>query len=137
MGWAGGEGTREASVTPYGQGDGAYPARLADLLAERDEALLADYVNHESRLTYDRLTAGLAAQSRRGLVHPVFVGSAVTGAGVGPLTAGITSLLPAADKKAEAEGAGSASVFKGERRPAGGKNAYTPMFAGKPRPPGR
>ena len=134
MGWAGGEGTREASVTPYGPGDAAYTARLADLLAERDEALLADYVNHESGLTYDRLTAGLAAQSRRGLVHPVFAGSAVTGAGVGPLTAGITSLLPAADRKAEAEGAVSASVFKVERGPAGEKIAYTRMFAGTLRP---
>src|SRR5260221_10846281 len=116
MGWASGEGTREASVTPYGPGDAAFTARLADLLAERDEALLADYVNDESRLTYDRLTAGLAAQSRRGLVHPVFAGSAVTRAGVGPLTAGITSLLPAADREAEAERAAFASPLP---RPAG------------------
>src|SRR5258708_36938402 len=121
MGWAGGEGTREASVTPYGPGDAAYTARLADLLAERDEALLADYVNHESRLTYDRLTAGLAAQSRRGLVHPVFVGSAGTGAGVGPLTAGVTRRLPAAGRGGQGGGAVSALVSKLGGAPGGGK----------------
>ena len=134
MGSALGEGTRAASVSPYGPGDADFTARLADLLAERDDALLADYVHDETRLSYARLTEALAAQSTRGLVHPVFTGSAATGAGVDHLTAAITTLLPATDWKAQADGPVSASVFKVERGPAGEKIAYTRMFAGTLRP---
>ena len=39
-------------------------------------------------LSYRRLRRALAAQTRRALVHPVFFGSAITGAGVDELTAG-------------------------------------------------
>ena len=63
-------------------------------------------------------------------MHPVFFGSAVTGAGVDRLTAAFTGLLPAADSKATADGAVSAAVFKVERGPAGEKIAYVRMFAG-------
>ena len=130
MGSASGEGTRAARFTPFGPDDACFTARLADLLAERDETLLADYIDDESRLTYARLTAALASQSRRGLVHPVFAGSAITGAGLTELTAGITALLPAADRKAEADGPVSAMVFKVERGPAGEKIAYARMVSG-------
>ena len=130
MGSAAGEGTRAAGIAPYGPGDAEFTSRLAGLLAERDDALLADYVRDERRLSYPRLMAALAAQSRRGLVHPVFAGSAMTGAGVGELTEGIIRLLPAADRKAEADGPVSASVFKVERGPAGEKIAYARMFSG-------
>jgi ribosomal protection tetracycline resistance protein len=123
-------GTRAAGFTPYGPGDEAFITRLAGLLAERDDALLADYVLDESRLSYGRLSAALAAQARQGLVHPVFAGSAITGAGVGDLTAGITELLPAADTAAAADGPVSAAVFKVERGPAGEKIAYVRMFSG-------
>jgi ribosomal protection tetracycline resistance protein len=134
MGSAANEGTCAASVAPYGPDDAEFTARLADLLAERDDALLADYVHDETRLSYDRLTEALAAQSRRGLVHPVFPGSAVTGAGVDHLTAAITTLLPATDRKLAADDPLSASVFKVERGPAGEKIAYTRLFAGTLRP---
>ena len=130
MGSVSGAGTRAASYAPYGPGDPAFTARLAEVLAERDDALLADFVHDEARLSAGRLTAALAAQSQRGLVHPVFAGSAMTGAGVDELTAGITGLLPAADRKAEADGPVSAAVFKVERGPAGEKIGYIRMFAG-------
>jgi ribosomal protection tetracycline resistance protein len=124
------QGTRGASYASCGLRDPAFTARLADLLAERDDALLADYVLDESRLSYQRLTAALAAQSMRGLVHPVFAGSATTGAGVDHLTAGVIKLLPAADTMIEADGPVSATVFKVERGQAGEKIAYVRMFAG-------
>ena len=54
----------------------------------------------------------------------------MTGAGVDELTACITGLLPAADRKAEADGPVSAAVFKVERGPAGEKIGYIRMFAG-------
>ena len=130
MGSPRGQGTRGAGVRPYGPDDPDFTARLAEVLADHDDALLADYVDDEAGLSYRRLTAALAAQSSRALVHPVFFGSAVTGAGVDCLTAGITGLLPAADAGADADGPVSAAVFKVERGPAGEKIAYVRMFAG-------
>jgi ribosomal protection tetracycline resistance protein len=130
MGATRGQGTRGAGYAPYGRRDPAFTSRLGDLLAERDDVLLADYVLDESRLSYQRLTAALAAQSRRGLVHPVFAGSAMTGAGVDHLTAGIVELLPAADTTIESDGPVSAAVFKVERGPAREKIAYVRVFTG-------
>jgi ribosomal protection tetracycline resistance protein len=130
MGAAFDQGSRDATFEPFGPDDETFAARLADLLAERDDALLADYVLDAPRLSYGRLAAALRRQSRVGLVHPVFAGSAMTGAGVEYLTSAITDLLPAADRTAEAGRPVSASVFKVERGPAGEKIAYVRMFSG-------
>jgi ribosomal protection tetracycline resistance protein len=128
MGSVAGLGTADCEFRPYGAGDAAFTARLAELLAEHDEALLADYVRDETGLSYRRLSRALAAQARRGLVHPVFFGSAITGAGVGDLTAGLTRFLPAAH--GDAAGPLSGTVFKVERGLAGEKIAYVRMFSG-------
>ena len=61
-------------------------------------------------------------------MHPVFFGSAITGAGVDALIAGIAELLPAAE--GDADGPVSGTVFKVERGPAGEKIAYVRMFSG-------
>jgi ribosomal protection tetracycline resistance protein len=102
-------------------------ARLAEVLADRDDSLLAAYVEGDG-LPYRRLRAELAAQTGRALVHPVFVGSARTGEGVDELMAGIAELLPAS--AGHAEGPASGSVFKIERGTAGEKIAYVRMFSG-------
>jgi ribosomal protection tetracycline resistance protein len=128
MGTVTGLGTADCAFRPYGAGDAAFAARLAELLAEHDDALLADYVRDETGLSGRRLSRALAAQSRRGLVHPVFFGSAITGAGVGDLAAGLTRFLPAA--RGDASGPLSGTVFKVERGPAGEKIAYVRMFSG-------
>jgi ribosomal protection tetracycline resistance protein len=128
MGSAGGLGTRGAHFTPYGAADGGFTARLADLLADHDDALLADWVDGQAKVSYRRLRAELAAQSRRARVHPVFLGSAITGAGVDSLIAGVKELLPAAE--GDVDGPVSGSVFKIERGPAGEKIAYVRMFSG-------
>jgi ribosomal protection tetracycline resistance protein len=130
MGAPSGQGTRAAGSTPFSAADPAVAARFADVLAEHDDALLADYLDGEAGLPGGRLMTALAAQARRGLVHPVFFGSAITGAGVSHLTAGLTELLPAADVKAEADGPVSAAVFKVNRGSAGEKIAYARMFSG-------
>jgi ribosomal protection tetracycline resistance protein len=132
MGSAHGLGTRAAGFTPYGAGDGGFTATMADVLSDHDDALLAAYVADELALTHDRLTGELAAQSRRALVHPVFFGSAATGAGVDALTAGLRELLPAAG--GDADGPVSGTVFKVERGPAGEKIAFARMFSGTLRP---
>ena len=128
MGSAHSPGTRSAGFTPYGAADAAFVERLADVLAEHDDAFLAAYVDSEKALPYRRLRAELAAQTMQALVHPVFAGSAITGAGVDALIAGISELLPAAE--GDADGPLSGAVFKVERGAAGEKIAYVRMFSG-------
>ena len=128
MGSVTGLGTAGCTFRPYGPGDAAFTAGLAEALAEHDEDLLADYVRDETGLSYRRLSRALAAQARRGLVHPVFFGSAITGAGVAELTGGLTRFLPAT--RGDAAGPVSGTVFKVERGPAGEKIAYVRMFSG-------
>jgi ribosomal protection tetracycline resistance protein len=97
------------------------------VLAERDEALLAAFVDDLS-IPAERLDGALADQARQALVHPVVSGSARTGDGVPALMSAIATLLPAS----EPDGAGpdSGSVFKIERGPAGEKIAYARMRSG-------
>jgi ribosomal protection tetracycline resistance protein len=128
MGLARGLGTHGPDVTPYGAGDATFTGRLTELLADHDDALLAAYVDDETTVSYCQLRGELAAQAKQGLVHPVFFGSAITGAGVESLTAGIAELLPAAE--GDADGPVSGTVFKVERGAAGEKIAYVRMFSG-------
>ena len=128
MGSVSGLGTRAAGFTAWGKADAAARARLAEILAERDEGILAAYVDNELGVPYPRLRRKLAAQARRALVYPVFFGSAVTGAGVPPLMAGLAELLPAGT--GDAAGPVSGRVFKIERGPGGEKLAYVRMFSG-------
>src|SRR6266704_1321701 len=93
MGSASGLGTRAAGFTPWGDADAGARARLAEIMAERDEGILAAYIDEQS-LPYARLRQELAVQTRHALVYPVFFGSAATGAGVPALMAGLTELLP-------------------------------------------
>ncbi|MFH8281978.1 GTP-binding protein [Streptomyces antibioticus] len=111
-------GTPAAAFTP------ADPA--PDVLADHDDALLAAYV--DGTLTPARVRAALRAQAHRGVVHPVYAGSAATGAGVPELVAGIKELLPPA--AGDPGGPLSGTVFKVERGPAGEKIAYARLFSG-------
>jgi ribosomal protection tetracycline resistance protein len=122
------EGTKDARFTPYGMTDVAFTAELAELLADHDDALLTAVVDDPSAVPHARLHDELAAQTARTLVHPVYFGSAVTGAGVDALTAGIADLLPATAGDVDAPLSGT--VFKVERGPAGEKIAYVRMFSG-------
>lgn len=124
MGEVGEQGTRAAYFTPY-------PAarlrpHLLDPLADHDEELLAAYV--EDRMSYGRLRSALVAQTGAAQVHPVFFGSATTGAGVPELIAGVRELLPVATSDADAPVSGT--VFKVERGAAGEKIAYARLFSG-------
>ncbi|WP_433607156.1 GTP-binding protein [Dactylosporangium sp. CA-139114] len=120
---------RKLAVTPVPMGRGDRDAdALLDALSRHDDALLATYVEHEEALSDRRLHRALVAQTRRALVHPVFFGSAITGAGVDALMAGIAELLPRA--RHDAAAAPSGTVFKIERGPAGENIAYLRMFSG-------
>jgi len=121
-------GTRAASVTARDRADGAFTARLTEVLAEQNEAIMTAYVRGEPRVPYRRLRRELAVQARRGEVYPVFFGSALTGAGVDALMSGVAELLPMAGRNAA--GPVSGRVFKIERGPTGEKIAYVRMFSG-------
>jgi ribosomal protection tetracycline resistance protein len=70
----------------------------------------------------------LAERARAGELHPVFFGSALTGAGVEEVQDGIARLLPA--RVNDVDGPLSARVFKIERDPDGHRIAYTRVFSG-------
>ena len=128
MGSATDLGSRGADFTPFTAADAAFTARLAAQLAENDDALMAAYIEDETSITYSQLLTHLVAQTRQALVHPVYFGSAITGAGVGAVSDGIAELLPATE--GDPDGPVSATVFKVERGPAGEKIAYVRMFSG-------
>jgi ribosomal protection tetracycline resistance protein len=127
MGSISGLGTRTPGFAPYGAADADFTSELVDLLADHDDAFLAAYVDGAT-VSYRRLRGELAAQTGRGLVHPIFFGSAITGAGVDALISGITELLPAAE--GDVDGPVSGVVFKVERALGGEKIAYVRMFSG-------
>ena len=131
MGAAVGLGSRAATFTAYRPDDGAFRERETVALAEHDEAVLASYVEGRIR-TPDELLAEAVSQTRAALLHPVFAGSAATGAGVPELMAGIAAFLPGTVP--EATGEPSGRVFKVERGSAGEKIAYVRMFSGSVAP---
>ncbi len=125
-------GERDAVATPD-------TAHLTDVLTDVSENLLAAFVADESRMTADRLRVELAAHTAVCVVHPVFAGSAITGAGIDALMTGLVDLLPAAGGDPAARASGR--IFKIERSPAGERVAYVRMFDGalhvRDRPTGR
>ncbi|MBS2533757.1 TetM/TetW/TetO/TetS family tetracycline resistance ribosomal protection protein [Catenulispora sp. NF23] len=120
---------------------GADPARvLAEVEAKLTPAAfplggVADAGTRAARFVSDvpelrrlKLWRKLAEDSRRGTVYPVYFGSAITGAGIPELMAGLGYLLP----RSTEGGTGKASgrVFKVERGASGERIAYVRMFTG-------
>jgi ribosomal protection tetracycline resistance protein len=126
MGAAAATGGGAATVRRYGRDDPKFVTELLDRLAEHDDRLVADYLEHG--IGYRRLRRALATQTRAGSVHPVFFGSATTGAGIGELIDGVTGLLPTASGSAAGPVAGR--VFKVERGRGGEKIAYVRLRSG-------
>ena len=124
-------GSRAARFRAYDGHDAAFGDREAAALAEHDDKLLAAYVEGRPRSARQR-RAALSQQTRAGVMHPVFAGSAVTGAGVLDLMRGIQTLLPDADGEPDASPSGR--VFKIERGTGGEKVAYVRMVDGSVRP---
>ncbi|MER7858613.1 translation factor GTPase family protein [Amycolatopsis japonica] len=104
------------------------PDRVIDLLATLDEDFLTEYLTEPDAFTPSRLRAELAAKVAEGRAHPVYFGSAITGAGIDALRDGIENLLPA--KEADVHAPLSGTVFKVERAPSGEKIAYVRLFSG-------
>ncbi|SDX18717.1 ribosomal protection tetracycline resistance protein [Amycolatopsis xylanica] len=98
----------------------------AEVLAENSDTFLAAYLGDE--VSEHLLHKEFETQAKRALVHPVFFGSAITGAGVTELITGIKRMLPGSES--DVDGPVSGTVFKVERGPAGEKIAYVRMFSG-------
>ncbi|MFI6289168.1 GTP-binding protein [Streptomyces sp. NPDC051018] len=122
------QGTRDASSVPYEETDPAFAGPLLDLLTAQDDALLTAFVEDERAVSCERLRNTLATRTKQALVHPVLCGSAITGAGVERLIAGLAEFLPA--EEGDAAGPVAGTVFKVERGRAGEKIAYVRMRSG-------
>jgi len=114
---------------------GAEPERVLDEIEQR---LTPDVVpmgsadglgtRAASFASFGAADDNLAERAIGGTLHPVFFGSALTGAGAEELMQGIARLLPA--RAAGGDGPLSARVFKIERDPDGHRIAYTRVFSG-------
>ncbi|WKK25226.1 tetracycline resistance ribosomal protection protein Otr(A) [Streptomyces olivoreticuli] len=120
-------GTPGARAVPGSFADPAFRDTVAEALAEADEALLARLVDGAPPAAGE-LRALLADRTARGLVHPVYFGSALSGDGIAALVDGIVGHLP----ERPAEGAGPVgTVFAVERGASGEKTAYLRLFSGE------
>ncbi len=123
------QGTRDAAYRPF---TGAAEATaLVEALAEQDDAVLAAYLDDgasSARPARPDLLERLRLRTADVRLHPVFFGSAITGAGIRELTAGIAGLLPA--REPVVDGPVSGTVFKVERGRAGERIAYVYLASG-------
>ncbi|WP_017591673.1 GTP-binding protein [Nocardiopsis potens] len=132
-------GTPGARTVPFSLADPVFALRAAEVLAEHDDGLLAAVVDDLPLPPAAELAERLAAQTARGLVHPVLFGSAITGAGVDALISAVTGLLPAGGLGAEdpEDGGPRGTVFAVERAPSGEKTGYLRLFSGRLEPRAR
>src|SRR4051794_26803401 len=83
---------------------------LIEALAEHDEATLKAFVANDGALSAARLSAQLATQTRRAVLHPVFFGSAWLGTGIDEVLSGMAELFGGAP------GSGRPDSLADERR---------------------
>jgi ribosomal protection tetracycline resistance protein len=122
-------GTKDADFEPWDAKDSEHRSMLVETLGTHDEQILSDYIEDEDRPPLDRLLAELSTQTQQGFVHPVFFGSARTGAGINFLMSGIAGLLPVS-APGDPEAPTSGTVFKIERGETREKIAYARIFSG-------
>ena len=121
-------GTRAARVAARTD-DGGFRHELIEVLANHDDDLLRRFVADDTgALGVQVLLGRLATWTKGAKVHPTFLGSAMTGAGVDRLMTGISRLLPA--RPVDSGGPLSGVVFKIEHAPTGERVAIVRMFSG-------
>ncbi|MEH0842113.1 translation factor GTPase family protein [Micromonospora sp. CPCC 205711] len=127
MGTVRAPGTAEATFIGYDHRAPEVVTRWATTLADHDDRLLAALVE-ERTPGHRQVRAVLRDRTAAGVVHPLWFGSALTGAGVPELLAGIAHLLPPSPP---AEPALRARVFAVERDPGGEKVAHVRSYGGE------
>jgi ribosomal protection tetracycline resistance protein len=128
MNGATGLGARTAAVAACDREAPAWREPLIDLLAETNERVIEEFDRTGGDPSACFLAAELRAQVAASAVVPLFFGSAITGAGVPDLLAGVEEWLPAAEEATAAPVGGT--VFKITRRSSGEKLVYARLFAG-------
>jgi len=123
-----GLGDRAAGAVAHDRDDPAWRAAVIDLLAEGDERVIEEYDRAGGDFDRGFVEAALRAQTAAGTVVPTYFGSAITGAGVGELLAGVETWLPAAAEGND--GPIDGEVFKIVRRRSGEKVVFVRLFAG-------
>lgn len=121
-------GTRGAVTVPFTWDGPDLAARASQLLAEKDDALLAALVDDRPPPLGTALRDHVRDQVGRGLLYPVLSGSAITGEGVDLLARALTELLPAAQESGRGEPRGT--VFAIERSASGEKTGYLRLHSG-------
>lgn len=127
-------GTIEARAATRPLGDPAFVDELTEVVATDDETVLTRWLDSPADVTDDERQALLAARVQTMAAHPVFAGSAITGAGVRELMDGIHSYLaPPPEAPTDTRPAAEdlrAAVFKIVRNSAGEKLAYVRLHSG-------
>ena len=121
------EGSAAAAYLPFTASDTPFVDAAVDLIAAQDEDFVTAYANGPALSAAD-LRPKVAQLTRELNAHPLFFGSAVTGAGVDDLANGIEEFLPTGHD--DPSPALSAAVFKVERGPLGDKVALARIFSG-------
>lgn len=120
-------GTKRAAVISNHLRDPTFLQACIEQLALNDEQLLAAYVQGQT-ITEGQVRTALAQQVGQAKLSPVFLGSAITGAGVRELLADLGSLFLPQSSLEDAPLSGV--VFKLEKETTGEKVAYVRVFAG-------
>jgi len=121
-------GTRSAGFVPYALNDARFLDRLVELLVDHAPHLVDAYLDDADSVSAAELCRTFVDVSRNGDVHPVFFGSAITGAGVEEVLSGITQYLPAEHRPADVPLDGL--IFKIERGRGGDRIAFVRLFSG-------
>jgi ribosomal protection tetracycline resistance protein len=103
-------------------------ADALELLTRSDDGLLARWVGDPAGVSSAQLHATLGRATRSGRVHPVLCGSALTGAGMDQLTAGLVELFPTVS--GDPGGPLSAVVFGVDPTTSGRGTASVRVFSG-------
>jgi ribosomal protection tetracycline resistance protein len=124
-----GLGSRSATVVPVAADGGTdFLEDLVARLAEHDDEVLRRYVDGAQPPAWREASTALARLTASGAMHPVYVGSALTGVGVDAVIDGLTRYLPATAAPAAAPL--HASVFKIDRDRTGHQVAVVRLFSG-------
>jgi ribosomal protection tetracycline resistance protein len=123
-------GTATAQVVPRSLEQQEFYTQTLETLADNDDALLSQVI--EGRYpSSDDLQKLLIKQTGKGLVNPVFFGSALQGQGTRELADGVKTLLPHSRHSVRDNGELRGTVFAIERASSGEKIAYLRLFSGE------